>query len=306
MPRSPHLIGLAICASVSAIAAACGSDGGPDVDAGPERDAGTDPLFIDPPRFDFVVTELRSSDGEGNVSSGSLVAGSAFAAERTRFHTESAREGSCRSLTYEAAFCQPFCDGVCLPGNVCDPFPTFESVGRVTLSGLRARVTITEFDGRYSADSATDNDVFDAGDAIELVAAGAGGAAGFSLSARGVAPLVTSIGDALELTDGADATVSWDPVGDGDRVRLIVRSTNAAHGLPLDHIIECEGPDSGSLAIPRALVEAFPDSSPSLICASVDCPASELSRYSLGETSYQGATAALLVTSQYTFPVSHD
>ena len=288
--------------------AACGGDDGSNSnpDGGIVPDAGAAPRFAAPPRFDFQISESRNSDGESELYDGSSVIGTAFEQDPTLFQSEAMRSGECRLLSFTPANCTPFCDGICASENVCEPFPTFASVGALSITGLREQVPLTEFDGRYSPANTPATDLFDPLADIELTAAGGSGIAGFSLVARGVEPMVSNIGHFLTLEDGGDLDVSWTPAGGSDRVRLVLRSANAAHGMPLNHIVECDSPDDGSIAIPQAMVEILPNTFPSLFCVSVDCPPSELSRYTVGEATVDGSSAQLVVEHKLTFPLSHN
>jgi hypothetical protein len=231
------------------------------------------------------------------------------AADAPTFHREAMREGACRLLTFEAAFCEPFCNGVCVDENVCEPFPTWVSAGDVVVTGLKAplRLEADQTLGFYNPTSfPIPEDLFDAGDPISATAEGDVVPA-FTLAAQGVAPLESEVGPDLVMVDGQDLEVTWTPAGGGDRIRLTLNSPNQGHGLPYRGIIECEGDDTGSLIVPRALIDTFPASFGAGICVSIDCPPSQLVRYRAGRVDPDGAgDIELVVGSAILFGALHE
>jgi hypothetical protein len=93
------------------------------------------------------------------------------------------------------------------------------------------------------------------------------------------------------------------------RVHLLLNANNLGHGMAFDAIIECEGPDSGELTIPRALIEAFPPVQGDLAaCEGSDCPLSLLTRYLSAAVDLGGETDRVVFTigSQRQFAIVHD
>ena len=286
---------------------ACGG-GSSSPDSGPPRDAADpDPLFASSHGSLRIVEGVGLSE-EGDYSytraSGHLGAEAPVSA-----HDETMRAGACRLLEFEVATCDPWCDGICVATNVCQPWPSFESAGAITITGLETALTMTPRDAINWYDASVyplPENLFGAGAVITATAAGAT-IAGFSIEATGVADLEADI-DGINLTieDGADAVVTWSPGDGGDRVRLTINSRNQGHGLPYDAILECDGPDDGSLTIPQALVEAMPALSGQMICVSVDCPLSTMARYSRGTTTVDGREIELVIASEIQFGVVHE
>ncbi len=286
---------------------ACGG-GSSSPDAGPPRDAADpDPLFA-APHGSLRIVEASGRSDEGDYSF-TRVSGHIGAEAPASTHSETMRDGACRLLEFDVASCDPWCDGVCVDTDVCLPWPSFESAGAIAVTGLETALTMTPRDSINWYDSTVyplPEDLFVAGAAINATAAGAT-IAGFSIDATGVADLEADIaGINLTIADGVDATVTWTSAGGADRVRLTINSPNQGHGLPYRAILECDGPDSGSLTIPRALVEAMPPLSGQMICVSIDCPLSTMARYSRGTTTVDGRDIELVIASEIQFGVIHE
>lgn len=303
------------------LAAACGDSTGSDPDAAagaadanlnaPDADPSAPDAGPDQPIFgssagNITLTESRFSTNNNTYADIRV----AFEPSRTTFHREDMRAGSCRLLRYEATFCNPQCnfDQLCSESG-CVSFPTFQSAGTVTVSGLRQATTISWNGGYYYQDQSLPGDFFEDSATITASAPGADFPA-FSVTAGGVqqvsATLSGSMNDELRLVDGSDLTLTWSGSEPGARVRLTLLSPNDAHGLPSNHIIECDAPDTGSLTIPRALVEAFPAQQRLEICVAHDCPPSHLLRYRRGTASTASGEVELLVGSKQLFFLVHE
>jgi hypothetical protein len=289
------------------LAIGCGGGGGaPDGapgDAGPAGDASGPPIFDSPP-VSILVAEAVWGSG---VPYGDVRA-TAYDQPQS-FHTEIAREGACRLLAYRASACDPACDydQWCTADGECVAWPTVQSAGRITLSGLATPVTLSFFGSYYRVDQyPLPGELFDPGDPISASAPGAD-VAGFTVTAAGVAPATLAMtgeqSDELHLYDGDDVTVSWSPADPAARVRLELLSPNQSHGMPSNWILQCDAPDLGSLVIPRELVESVPEQPRLEACVSVDCPPSTFLRYRRGTTS--GGQVELLIASETYFYLVH-
>jgi hypothetical protein len=106
---------------------------------------------------------------------------------------------------------------------------------------------------------------------------------------------------------GEDFVIAWTPAGDGGRVRVTLNSNNQGHGMPYLAIIECDVADSaGEVAIPAALLDAFPETSAWSVCAGTDCPPSTIRRYHRdGWPIGDDQEVVLEVGSQVDFGVDH-
>lgn len=300
----------AFVAGLLAGAAACGGGDGDDPDSGPAVDAGPpDPVFGDPAN---LVTVLES-EYRGNNATVYSTARASFLTDGIELLTETMRDGNCRLLESDASYCEA-CTGYCVGGE-CQPWPTNRDAGRITVSGLRAALTLQWMQGYYGQEQfPLPADLFEPGDAITASAPGAD-VAGFSVEATGVAPIDPDLEGAcaseVRLVDGADTIVTWSAPQPGARVRLWMPSPNNGHGLPPRAVLECEGPDTGSMRIPAPLIEAFPelitgDTCDGIACVSVDCPPSTIARYSQGAATAGDESVALRVQAEVNFYLVHE
>jgi hypothetical protein len=270
-------ISISISISISLALVACGgSDPDPGPDPGP-----ADPQFVDGEnRITIAEGEWRGvGDGWAGVS--------AWFSDAPSFQTESARAGACRLMVSDTMYCEG-CEGFCVSG-VCTEWPVGRSAGTITITGMAgvSPLTLTWMDSYYSNSPQPPRDMFDPGDAISVTAAG-DAVAGFAASVTGVEEidpdLVGACGNEMRLVRGEDKRVTWsDPVA-GARVYLRLPSPNNGHGMPPRAVIECEGPDTGQLTVPAALIDGLPDLADTdacdgVACVGVDCPPSSLARY---------------------------
>ncbi|MBN1771307.1 MAG: hypothetical protein JXB32_08610 [Deltaproteobacteria bacterium] len=286
-----------------------GADADGDTDADAEDDGDADAGCEPPPAPPLVPPrgQVRlTAQGEGP---GVRVDGTAQFADPAAlvWHTEVRREGDCRLLHYGASSCtEPCWDGVCR-GGVCEPFPDYQTAGTVTLTGLGAGPATLE-DMGYGVYYVWLPGFTVVGGAAVGVQATGGEFPAFSIDGRQPSPLEATFTtvDELHLANGVDTVVTWTPADFcGSRIRLQLKTTTVSHGLPPTWMIECDVPDTGTLTIPRALVEAFPATYRWEVCAGVDCPMSVLARYTRATGGAAGAEAELVVESVRMFYILH-
>jgi len=313
MTRGPMRTTTALLLLALALPAACGDDGGDSsdgppaaVDGGPDAAPGADGAPATT-IGELQLVETRAPWGASGVLDGVFVAEGL-----PRWHTEVATGGTCRLLRFQAAFCDPPCSGFCREGNVCLPFPTFTDAGRLTVTGAKAPITADPgpygFVG-HGYGASLPADLFDDGDLLTARFAG-GPLPAFEVAARGVAPLVVTLAnDELPLPNGADVTFRWTaaPAGADTRVRLTLNANNAGgHGSPYAAILECDAPDTGSLVIPRAMIEAFPATYRWEVCAGSDCPLSSATRYRRGAADLAAGRVDFLAGARVSFWIIHE
>jgi len=284
-----------------------GGDDGGNADGAPETDGGGGDLAPPPADGQFVAFEM----GWGETGTAYTQVFGSVLDPRPMFHRLDMEEGACRYYVYEPVDCSP-CAGICDSDGECIAFPTSLSAGTVTVSAPAADVVMPYHEYGYYADTPPPEDLFDAGDPVSLDAAG-GEVAAFALDTEGVRPISIDLvqggeegDDTLELVDGADLELSWDDPQPGSRVSLQLKSGNGAHGTPVFAYIECEADDTGSLVVPRAMIEAFPEKPYQNICAGTDCPPSLLTRFHRVRTEVGERTMELLVGYQRQFIVVHE
>jgi hypothetical protein len=219
------------------------------------------------------------------------------------WHEETMREGDCRLLEYHANECDNCWNGRCIDGE-CIPYPEYLDAGTLTVAGLGADVRLSDQGGYYYA--ALEGRSLDPGAPVSVTASGAAFPA-FEATSVQPAPMEADIENGeITIEDGTDEAVHWTPADPCTaRVRLTLKSTTAAHGLPPNAMIECDVRDTGTLTIPSALIEAFPASSHQDICVLIDCPASTLARYTRAAVPAGENEAELLVESVRNLWVIH-
>ncbi len=226
-------------------------------------------------------------------------------------HAVVVEAANCRLLELMYGECTSACaaDEVCQSTGECAAEPEGLAAGTLRVSGLADAVAIESQSwspGRYDSPSLLSADLFREGDTVQASLAGAD-FPGLILGARGVAsmdPALTASG--YVLTDGEDARLTWTPGPDPDAcVSVTLKGRNAVHGAPLGSVIECFGPDTGSLTIPQAIVEAFPTGETPEVTNGYDWPHSELTRYTRTSLDTEHGPAVLTVRSTTYFQMSH-
>jgi len=289
------------------LCAACGDDDGGATDA---RAVGDTP----PAAAEGQVAVHEVAVGEDLAFRGEALG--SIVDVRPDFYQLADSGGDCRFYRHEPSFCGD-CFGVCSPEGVCEPFPENLHAGSLHIDGTSEPITLAE-DYGYRPSAALPSDLFAPGDPVSLTADGGADVPAFSLAATGTAPIWIDLseGDSSEtgsspgdntlaLDDTRDLALSWsDPVA-GARVRLEIRGSNQAHGQPLDALIVCEADDTGALAVPRSMVEAFPPRSYHSICDGSDCPMSVLVRLTRDRREVDGRVMELEVGARRDFVVVH-
>lgn len=284
-----------------ALAGGCGGDDGDGSalpDAGPRVDAGPDLANAG----EVKLSEVRGRYGTFAHARAQFVDG-----VLPNWHDLEAEQGDCRLWRFNPAQCDEWCGGVCVDTNVCQPWPTYVSAGMLTFSGVKGHVNL-RFDPSYGYATAAvpPADIFDDGATVTLSAAGATVPA-FSLGVTAPATLETNLASGeVDMPNGQDFEVIWTPAGSG-RVRLTLNSNNRGHGHPFDAIIVCDVDDIGRLTVPRALVEAFPETMAWEACAGSDCPPSSLMRYARATLPAGDGSSEIefFVASEVLFGVNH-
>ncbi|MBA3458418.1 MAG: hypothetical protein H0T46_00535 [Deltaproteobacteria bacterium] len=281
--------------------AACGDGAAVGPDASPDGPPGVERPVVG----GIEILESRFTFG----GAGSRVAARFYNGHPPRWHRETMRAGGCVLRLHTPSSCTPACtSGLCVDG-VCEAFPGIASGGRLTVTGLTTGVQIDPMDGFYYDPGALPEELFTDSATVTARLAGAAVPA-MTLSARGVPKLVAAIQpDKLVLPYPAsqDFVVRWTPASGDSRVRLTLNANNQGHGLPYLGIIECDAPDSaGQIAIPAAMLDAFPATEAAQICAGTDCPPSVIRRYQRATHAFGENDIELVVGSELQFLVEHD
>lgn len=170
-------------------------------------------------------------------------------------------EGACLLETPRVPYCAEPCGGsaVCVEDDTCAPYPASHEVGTVRLEGVRTIDGATGFSMEPIANGyqpPADVDLpfpaFGEGQHIVLDADGGTFTGPFEIAATGIAPLVLA-DETPVLRAGQDLVVSWAPGAAGDvHVQLDVSHHGGTRGR-----VQCDAADTGTLAIPAALVDGL-------------------------------------------------
>ena len=251
---------------------------------------------------------ILSGGGYGHLWAPPAVFGSIWGDTPPAWHSEVARDGACRVLTYQPGFCAE-CAGVCLAPDECRPWPDYLTAGAITVSGIAGDdlVLEPEFDGRYQTWGGLPDPLF-ADDAVVAVEAAGGEVAGFSASVPAVARLtIPSLDDAgrVVLSDGSDIELTWPAPVAGSRVHVFGHSGGALHGTPPEVILECDGEDTGSLVITADILEAVPVIGSG--CAKMhDCAKLGVMRYRRASAATEGGEVLLTVGNGANYELSSE
>jgi hypothetical protein len=234
--------------------AAGGSSSGADAGAGGcavTLDGGAEPIFEQP------TSRIRVFAG----SYYTVVDGVVLDGQRREIHTESARRGNCRLLTYDSpSFCDPACENpkLCVHG-VCERFPEPISAGTLSVELAPDKVVkVPPSDlGHYYW--GTEDFGYDVVKSVTLSASG-DAAPAFELAAC-LSPAPTPTSDWNQLLQrraaGQDVELAWSNPVPTARVYLRMTTCIGTHGGISPVEVECEGPDVGKLILPGAYLDAL-------------------------------------------------
>lgn len=245
---------------------------------------------------DFAQTEgrfrLRAQDGFA-IFEGRVLDGAPF-----EFHVEEEREGQCRLLGFTPSNCTPDCDfgSFCVDGACVAPGASIDA-GALTLTEfLDEPVSIMESENSYywSIEPLAN------ANARATLSAEGSVAGEFSLSAC-VPTAVTPTEDWSQLMEaraaGEDVTLTWSDAAEGARISMRMTTGIGTHGGISPVEIECEGPDTGSLTLPGAYLDAlFEDG-----WGCGECGDNHLFRYYAADAEVAAGTVRFRTESEHVF-----
>jgi len=197
---------------------------------------------------------------------------------------------SCAVYALALQSCSPLCSTtqVCVATNVCQEVPTKVSVGDVTVTGVGpTTIALSQVSNLYQYAGDVTYPGFNEGDSITLSTTG-GMYGAFSISARGVSPLVLGL-DTYNLTSNAPITITWTPatVAANTRVAFVM---NLSHHIGTTGYLKCDAPDTGSLTIPADQVTQL------INLGVAGYPTFTVTRTSVGEAAVSTGSVLLVVT----------
>jgi hypothetical protein len=161
-----------------------------------------------------------------------------------------ASDSNCKVYKYSIPGCfEPACttDEVCVALNVCVARPSLVSVGDVSVDGVgpsALMLTRTNYDYQYPLNLPYPG--VTEGQPVTLTGTG-GGYSAFTVSAKGVAPLVLSDSSHL-ISKNQPLTVNWTPGAASAGAEVTVTLNISKHGGSAGYM-QCKTTDSGSLTI---------------------------------------------------------
>jgi len=214
---------------------------------------------------------------------------------------------SCRYSVYLPGTCNPPCEGgdLCTAAGECVGWPDGVEAGTLTIDGLADPLVLEPLEhapGSYGATVSVYQDQFGEKDPVTVSLEGDTFPA-LALAARGVAEVEADVGgDGLSIPDAQPVTVTWNSGSDAQACAQVnLYTQNMGHGLPILNVLECVGPDIGSLTIPAEMTDIWPDWTTPEACAGIDCPYSEVVRYTrqIVETDVGDAWLTVQTSSQF-------
>ncbi|MEC9072149.1 MAG: hypothetical protein VX938_07210, partial [Myxococcota bacterium] len=165
--------------------------------------------------------------------------------------------GDCALLQASALFCDP----PCVPGETCGadgaciPYPENQTVGPVTVEGLKSPLVMEAKWGNYYTNPGTmEHPGYETGAELTLSAEG-GDLQPFAARGLGVSPLQVT-GGTVSVEDQEDVLVTWIPGEDQEAVRVHLELNINNHGTT-SAWIACDVDDTGSALIPADLVSGL-------------------------------------------------
>lgn len=216
-----------------------------------------------------------------------------------------ATEGDCVLATPRVPYCATPCGGaaVCVEDDVCEPYPTAQTVGTVTLSGVLTDAGATSFTMDPVANTYQKPGgvrlpfpAFAEGDPIRLDTSDTDFNAAFSVSSTGIQPLMLA-DTALVAQPGAGLSLAWTPAGDASVDQISVKLDLSHHGGSKG-MITCETDDDGTLELSSTLMGELLD------LGVAGFPTVIVSRKATGSTTIDAGRVDLVVSSEVEAPIT--
>jgi len=170
---------------------------------------------------------------------------------------ESLSEGDCTLATPRVPFCTTPCGGsaACVEDDTCLAYPTAQSVGVVTVTGVKTADSRTTFEltstnNNYQGVIPLAYPPFAESAPVTFAAAGDYFSA-FNLSSKGIAPLALTSTE-FALKSGQPLALTWTK-GTESSAKIHVNLNISNHGGSKGQI-DCETADSGALTVSAALI----------------------------------------------------
>lgn len=215
-----------------------------------------------------------------------------------------ASEAGCTLATPRVPFCSVGCGSTaaCVADETCQPYPTSQSVGAATLAGVHTAADDTTIELSAVANTyqppagvTLAYPGFAEGDAVTVAASGSAFTSAFTVGARGVSSLELVGSAAIALVAGQPLALAWTAPGAGDstvHVKLDISHHGGSKGK-----VECDVGDTGSLALPAAMVDRL------LELGAAGFPTVIVTRSTVGHAAAASGHVDLVVSSQVEVPI---
>jgi hypothetical protein len=209
-----------------------------------------------------------------------------------------ASEAGCRVAELPPLICNPSCPAtqICETENRCTPEPARQEVGEVTLTGLPGPVKpiLKSYHASFPAGIYPP---YAADAEVRLMVLG-GPYGPFSLAGRGIPPLSFMARD-LRLVTDQPLALSWDAPAPEGSARIEIALDIAHHGN-IGARIDCDVADSGSHAVPGALITRL------IALGTAGFPTVTLTRRTVDSTSIAPGCVQLAIASSVEQPLEVD
>jgi hypothetical protein len=163
--------------------------------------------------------------------------------------------------------CAPECvNAECIADNICQPKPNPQSIGTITVNGLKMEDGTTSFtmdpvglNMYYISAESPAYPPCGERDLIKLSATGNGNVAAFDMTLKGVTPLKILPNDTAKIPceNGKDVTLKWVPPSKKDGSSKIFFSIDISYHGGTKAKIECECDDDGEQIIPGKMLDSL-------------------------------------------------
>jgi hypothetical protein len=225
---------------------ASSGSGGTSSDAGGSANAGSSAADGEAFGSFKIVLHEELAEAAAHASATGQLFDAATTAMTSKVDSES---GDCTLLVPDVPACRA-CDGVCVTDGDCQPAPRPIDAGEVAIEGLAGGGVKLTRDRRmffYQAAAALPFPPCQEGADVTLAGPD------FDATVQCVAPLVLITQEPVVVKTGSAVQLEWAPPEDSASSRIAIKLDISHHGGKKGEIA-CDVPDTGSFALPEALV----------------------------------------------------
>jgi hypothetical protein len=226
---------------------------------GDDNSTGDPTILVGTFKVSLVAEDTATATPAYTDISGKIYDGPTTSLSAVTIWEQVAGDGDCKLLKPRVPFCSDGCgsSAACVEDGVCQSYPTVQTVGTVTLKGLKTSSGATEFSIEPINKTYVTAETFEyppcsEGDEISFSASGSSFTPAFSISAKGIIPLMVH-NDSILIGDGQALNLTWSPSGQSGISKIIVKLDISHHG-GIKGMIECDNEDTGLLVLSASLL----------------------------------------------------